>query len=201
MGDNKGMNTMITLVAAAQQASPVTAFLLPIFGALGVIVGAFITLMGQAAGRRVERRNEIEKLAADMAGSSYLMQASLSGIIAFSALDPIYKTQVAGDKHADALNVELDRTYSLGNQLSIRAPRELRDASICLVNACVKANGYLHLIHGTGRVEQFKFADAFLENIDRNREFMIEHARAIHPKPVLDRIRDAWSFFGRSSVD
>lgn len=185
------METLIIIAEAAKQNDSSTGWFIAMLGGFGVIVGAVITMSGQAATRRAERRNEIEKLAADMAGSSYLLQASFSGLTNYLALDPSQKSQVVGDKHTDPLNIEMDRTLSLGNQLSIRAPQELRHAAIYLVNACVKAQEYLHPVHGTGLVEQYKYADAFLENIANNREFMIDEARSIHPRSISERIRGA----------
>lgn len=189
------------LAEATPQPASATALLLPIFGALGVIVGALITLAGQTAGQRAERRNEIEKLAADLAGSTYLMESGLKGLIGYLELGPEHHSEALAKVHTDAINIEVDRTASLGNQLSIRAASPLRLAAISLANACVDAQNYLHPVVGTGIPDKFENGVAVLCAIGVKREEMIEVARSIHPLTPSERISALWRVLRKKPSD
>lgn len=181
------MQTLI-LLAAAPGTSTSPSWMIPVFGFIGVIIGGLITIAGQAAGRRAERRNEIEKLAADLAGSTYMMESGLRGLIEYLGLPPEKQTYELGMKHADVITKEVAQTSSLGNQLSIRAMPPLRDAAIELINTCVLAQNYLHPEFGTGRDEGFKDTEARLTEISNKREAMINVARDIHPLTFTERV-------------
>lgn len=181
------MHTLILLASVpATGTSP--SWMIPVFGFVGVIIGGLITIAGQAAGRRAERRNEIEKLAADLAGSTYMMESGLKGLIEYLGLAPEKQTSGLGQKHADVITKEVAQTSSLGNQLSIRAMPPLRDAAIELINTCVLAQNYLHPEFGSGRDEGFKDADARLTEISNKREDMINVARDIRPLEFTERL-------------